>query len=387
MSLKNFLSEKFFLREADKGSGKMPGSHTIKWWAVAALAALIIVSMFSAAADAMQIHKMWIMPAVGIVVGAFFWKKIAVVIGELFQTPVARFGFLLGVYTALAWAMYQFLPKIIQARWGASERAVWLLLVPVGFFAIPALWHLLGPANLLPGDAKIVRRGYRGLAMGILIFIAWSYWVETQPTRLFDPEGQSLFWVDENGAKGYFAPGVDPLSGVPLRQGTKEDAERILASGSGFPHWGDGSLLASVDKLFTDVSVDIDIKGPVWKFCWDEIEMASGEDPNRLERNHCDEAIVTRYVPTGNNLGFSEMEFDVIWKVKGDGVGPRAHWEWNKRSSPTRGTYTQDGDPGNPDHGVWWGLTYDREGKRFIGGVFKDADGNLYNFRLGSPRS
>jgi len=312
-------------------------------------------------------------------------KQVPKAVGTMFRSTLLR---LVVLYSAVVWMMYHYLPDIIITHWGVGRRSALVMLVIVGYFAIPALWVLFAPAGL-PGDAKIVRRGYKGVAIGVLAFIAWTYWVQAAPTRLFDNQGNSLFWVDEDGAKAYFAPGTNPLTGIPLRQGTKEDAKRIKAkkntttsNGTWGGPFGENSLMAKIDERLTVFNVDTRILHPVWQLRWKLVKPAPGGDQNPRTRGRWT-VVIDEYAPRGNGLGFIKIAFSPVWKSRSDNKNRRrALWTWDKVASPERGSWEQNGDPDNPDGGDWWGLTFNRDTDEFEGGFFTDEAGAIYSFRL-----
>jgi len=185
---------------------------------------------------------LWPLLAIAIGIGLILWKFPIAKLKELIRTledipflwNAGVLLILLTLYGTALWLAYGYGAKRIHTELGVELRLAWLIVTILGSLAIPAFWILLGPANI-PGDPKTVKKGFRGLAFLTLLFFGWWYHIE--PNRFFsrttpDPDqankerGKSLFWVDDDEGKIYYADGFSPVTGKRLRPGTPEDAAK-----------------------------------------------------------------------------------------------------------------------------------------------------------------
>ena len=176
--------------------------------------------------------RFWPQIAIAIGLGLFLWRfplGQAERVWQFFTIQPVRgiltAAALTAMYGAALWAGYIFLPKIMMAELGVSQRMSWLLVTIIGLPAIPAIWRLYAITGI-PGDPIAISRNFRILASLLLIFFGW--WFHTQPNILFDHKtGASQFYVADQEQRIYFSPGVSPATGERLRPGTPEDAKKF----------------------------------------------------------------------------------------------------------------------------------------------------------------
>lgn len=183
----------------------------------------------------------WVLgPLVGYL--AKFWPALAIAVGLgllLWRFPTAQAQALLGapiirgiataliltaIYGGLLWLGYVYVPRLMISELGISLRTTWLIVTILGLPVIPIIWRLYA-ATGIPGDPVVIGRGFRALALLILIFMGW--WYHHQPNIFFDKGGKSQFWVAKSEGKAYFRPGHSPTTGEKLDLGTAEDAKKF----------------------------------------------------------------------------------------------------------------------------------------------------------------
>lgn len=192
--------------------------------------ALLVISVlwWIAGPFVKYISSFWPFLAIAIGVGLLLWRFPTAQAQALLGAPLIR-GLataliLTAIYGGLLWLGYVYLPKIMVSELGVSLRTTWLIVTIVGLPVIPIIWRLYA-ATGIPGDPVAINRGFRALALLILIFMGW--WYHHQPNIFFDKNGKSHFWVADTENKTYFRPGNSLTTGEKLRQGTAEDAKKF----------------------------------------------------------------------------------------------------------------------------------------------------------------
>lgn len=176
---------------------------------------------------------MWPLLAIIIAIGVLIWRipisQIKAALDTIGKIPLFR-GLAITVlftmvYGVALWLGYQLGANQLQKELGISQRQAWLIITVLGLPVIPLLWRLYG-ATGIPGDPAVIGRGFKTLALLILIFFGW--WYREQPNQFFSHKtGEAKFWVAEKEGAIYSSEGYSLVTGEKLRLGKPEDVERF----------------------------------------------------------------------------------------------------------------------------------------------------------------
>lgn len=171
----------------------------------------------------------WPLLIIGVAIGLFIWRIGFEQLQKLIENPIAKglaIAFLLTcIYALFLTFIFQTAIPWTQKQLGTEPRLTILIIIILGAIAIPVFWYLFA-ASGIPGDPKIIGKGFKTLALISLVFIAW--WNYQIPNQFFSHKnGESKFWVADSENKVYFSDGFSPVTGEKLRPGIPKDAEKF----------------------------------------------------------------------------------------------------------------------------------------------------------------